>query len=68
MYKFGQKSVRSAEKFGLKGIHTGSKFAQKAIGPATAIASVVAPELALPLAATAAVGKPLLKGLQRATR
>ena len=46
----------------------GSKIGSKYIGPAAAIASIAAPEAALGLAVGAELGKPILKGLERATR
>ena len=67
MHKMGQKVLR-AEKLGGKAIHMGAKFGAKAVAPAAAIASLAAPEFALPIAVGAEVAKPLLKTIQKATR
>lgn len=68
MMKLGSKRLAGAAKIGTKAVHMGSKIGSKYIGPAAAIATIAAPEAALGLAVGAEVGKPVLKGLERATR
>jgi len=66
--KFGAKALHDANKFGQKSIHVVSKFAAKGAPIGVALASAAMPEVALPLAIGGAVARPLLKGLQKASR
>ena len=68
MQKFGSKVLHGAGKFGSKATHNVAKFGSKAIVPAAAVASIAAPELAVPLEIGAMVGKPILKTIQKSTR
>jgi hypothetical protein len=68
MQKLGSKSLAGAAKFGQKSIHVGAKFGAKTIVPAAAVASIVAPEFAIPLELGAMIAKPVFKGIQKATR
>ena len=69
--KLGQKSIAIA-RLGAKNIHTGAKIGNKYVVPAATLASIalmpVAPEVALPLAAGAAVAKPVFRNLEKITR
>ena len=69
--KLGQKSLAIA-RLGAKSLHTGSKIGSKYVVPAATLASIalmpVAPEVALPLAAGAAVAKPVFSNLEKITR
>jgi len=65
--KFGQKAIGVA-RFGQKSIHSASKFGAKYVAPVATLAGIAAPEVALPMAATAAVAKPLLKTVEKLTR
>ena len=66
--KFGAKTLHDGNKFGQKAIHVISKFGAKGAPIGVAIASAAMPEVALPLAVAGVVAKPILKGLQKATR
>ena len=66
--KFGSKLVHDGNKFAQKSIHIVSKFASKGAPIGVAIASAAMPEAAIPLAVGGAVVRPLLKGLQKASR
>jgi hypothetical protein len=66
--KFGAKTLHDAGKFGQKAIHVSSKFGAKGVAIGAAIASAAMPEIALPLAIGAAVARPVLRSIQKATR
>lgn len=66
--KFASKSLHSAGKFGQKSIHMASKFGQKGLPMGIAVASIAAPEAAIPLAMAEPVIRSGLKGLQKASR
>tara|TARA_R110000822_G_scaffold7805_1_gene31640 strand:- start:257 stop:463 length:207 start_codon:yes stop_codon:yes gene_type:complete len=68
MQRLGQKSVRHRASFGQKSIHNFAKLGQKALAPAAVIGAMAAPEIALPLELGAMAIKPVLKGIQKASR
>ena len=65
--KLGMKAIGVA-RFGQKAVHGASKFGAKYIAPVATLAGVAAPEVALPMAATAMIAKPLLKTVEKLTR
>lgn len=68
MLKLGGKRIGAMAKMGQKNIHSFSKFGSKVVMPAATLASIAAPEFAVPIMAGASVANPVLKSIEKLTR